>query len=236
VARSVLPAVLLVATSAALWRRRNDPFTRVLVAVSGLLVLAFLGAAAYWNQYNAHLAFPLAMLVGVGLGEAARRLPSWQTQPAFGLVAGVLVAIPGFVWVIDRRRDADAEQAARVAVLRKEPPAQLCAFEPHELVMADRWPAKLDGTMALVDSYGQMHARRRPICLGRSGLSGRSGAANGACSAGRVPEVGARVARPLATQRGEPGLAASRACRRPVVSTLSVATALRTRRAGTGRG
>ncbi len=65
-ARSTLPLVLLGTTSWGLWRRRADAFTRVLVIVSGLLVAAFLGAAAYWNQYNAHLAFPLAMRVGWG--------------------------------------------------------------------------------------------------------------------------------------------------------------------------
>lgn len=156
VTRSVLPLVSLGATSFALWRRRGDPFTRALVVVSLLLVVAFLGAAAYWNQYDAHLAFPLAMLCGVGVGEASRSMSSRFQHPFPALLLGVLVAIPGFIWVRDRRFHVDGELAARVAMLRKEPPGPLCAFEPHELVMADRWPAKLAGTPSLIDSYGQM--------------------------------------------------------------------------------
>jgi hypothetical protein len=156
VTRSVLPLVLLGATSFALWRRRSDPLTRALVFLSLLLVVAFLRAAAYWNQYDAHLAFPLAMLCGVGVGEAVRPLPSRLHHPVPSLLLGCLVAIPGFLWVRDRRFHVDGELTARVAMLRSAPGGPLCAFEPHELVMADRWPAKLVGAPSLIDSYGQM--------------------------------------------------------------------------------
>lgn len=156
VERSALPLVLLAATSWALWKRRGDAFTRLLVSVTALLVAAFLSAAAFWNQYDAHLAFPFAMLCGVGVGEASQRLPAWRAHPAVGLVVALLVAIPGFVWVLDRRHDADDAQPGRVARVKAEPPGPVCAFEPHELVMADRWPPRLEGTKTLVDSYGQM--------------------------------------------------------------------------------
>lgn len=156
VARSVVPLVLLAVSASALWRRRSDPFFRQLLAVALLLVVAFLSAAAFWNQYDAHLAFPLAMLCGVGVSERWSALPSRFAHPVAGLVAALLVAIPGFVWVRDRRFDRDDQQPGRVALIRAAPPGPMCAFEPHELVMADRWPAPLKGTKTLVDSYGQM--------------------------------------------------------------------------------
>jgi hypothetical protein len=156
VERSVLPVVLLTASATALWRRRRDPFLRQLVAVTVFLVAAFLGASAFWNQYDAHLAFPLAMLCGVGVSERWRGLPVRLARPWVGLVAALLVAVPGFIWVLDRRHDADGEQLRRVGLIRAAPPGPLCAFEPHELVLADRWPAALKGTPTLVDSYGQM--------------------------------------------------------------------------------
>lgn len=156
VARSVLPLMLLALTASALWRRRSDPFFRQLLAVTALLVVAFLGAAAYWSQYDAHLAFPLAMLCGVGVAERWSALAPRVSQPMAGVVAALLVAIPGFSWVRDRRFDADPQQSSRVALIRAAPPGPMCAFEPHELVMADRWPATLVGTKTLVDSYGQM--------------------------------------------------------------------------------
>jgi len=92
----------------------------------------------------------------VGLGEVSQRWPQWRAHPAVGVVAAVLVALPGFLWVLDRRHDADDAQPGRVALIKREGPGPLCAFEPHELVMADRWPVKLEGVSALVDSYGQM--------------------------------------------------------------------------------
>lgn len=156
VERSFLPAALLVATSWALWRRRGDPFTRLCAAVSALLVAAFLGAAAFWNQYDAHLAFPLAMLCGVGVGEVSQSLPQWRARWALGVVVSLLVGVPGFLWVLDRRRDVDDGQPKRVALVRGLPAGPVCAFEPHELVMADRWPPVLAGTKTLIDAYGQM--------------------------------------------------------------------------------
>jgi len=155
-ARSVLPLVLLALSASALWRRRSDPFFRQLLAVSLSLVGAFLGAAAFWNQYDAHLAFPLAMLCGAGVAERWNALAPRFGVPVVGLVVALLVAIPGFVWVRDRRFDRDERQPSRVALIRAAPSGPMCAFEPHELVMADRWPATLVGTKTLVDSYGQM--------------------------------------------------------------------------------
>jgi hypothetical protein len=156
VARSVLPLGLLAVSAGALWRRRADPFFRQLLAVSLLLVVAFLGAAAFWSQYDAHLAFPVAMLCGVGVSARWQLLPTRFMHPAVGLVAALLVAIPGFIWVRDRRFDRDDRQPGRVALIRAAPAGPMCAFEPHELVMADRWPATFVGTRTLVDSYGQM--------------------------------------------------------------------------------
>lgn len=156
VARSALPLLVLLASAPVFWARRHDVFTRQVLAVAALLVLAFLAAAAFWNQYDAHLAFPLALLCGVGLDGLLARLGGRLPAPALGLGLAVLVGVPGLVWVLDRRRDADDAQPSRVAMLKARPDGPLCAFEPHELVMADRWPARLEGTRTLVDSYGQM--------------------------------------------------------------------------------
>jgi hypothetical protein len=72
------------------------------------------------------------------------------------LALGVLCGLPGLSWVLDRRRDRDDEQAARVRLLAAQPKGPLCAFEVNELLMADRWPPALAGTRAMVDPYGQM--------------------------------------------------------------------------------
>lgn len=159
VTRSVLPLVLLLAGARTLWRRRDEPLVRLLVVVAALLVAAFVSAAAYWNQYNAHLAIPLAVLAGIA---SASFIPAvvdaHRARVVFGVLVAALVGVPGLVWVLDRRRDQDEEQIRRVARLKELIPkhAALCAFEPTELVMAGRTPAVLSTTRTLVDPYGQM--------------------------------------------------------------------------------
>jgi hypothetical protein len=156
VSRSVLPAVLLATGLPVFWWRRGDAFTRHLLWASALLVLAFLSASAFWNQYDAHLAFPLAMLAGLAVQGWLERAPAPLRAASVALLAGLLVGGPGLSWVIDRRRDRDDEQVARVAALRAEPSGDVCAFEVAELLMADRWPPRLSGVRTLVDPYGQM--------------------------------------------------------------------------------
>jgi hypothetical protein len=154
--RSVLPLVLLGVGLPVFWAQRRDAFTRHLVLVTVLLVAAFLSAAAFWNQYDSHLAFPVAMLAGIGLQGWLTRAPAQVHGAGVALALGVLCGLPGLSWVLDRRRDRDDEQAARVQRLAAQPPEPLCAFEVNELLMADRWPPALSGTRALVDPYGQM--------------------------------------------------------------------------------
>lgn len=157
VSRSVLPLGMLLPGLVVLWQRRGDVFTRLLAVVTVLLVAAFLSAAAYWNQYNAHLAFPVAMLCGLVAQGPARafspRVQAWLA-PALALA----VALPGLVWVVDRRHDIDEGQRDRRGPLREalSRPDAVCTFEPQELILADRWPPRLEGTRALVDGYGQM--------------------------------------------------------------------------------
>ncbi|MCU0697595.1 MAG: glycosyltransferase family 39 protein [Myxococcaceae bacterium] len=154
--RSVLPLALLVAGLPVFWWRRADVFTRHLILVAALLVAAFVSAAAFWNQYDAHLAFPVALLCGVAVQGWVDRAPTWARSAGVALLAGVLAGGPGLAWVLDRRRDRDDEQAERVRLLRAQPPGPVCAFEVNELLMADRWPPTLVGTRTLVDPYGQM--------------------------------------------------------------------------------
>lgn len=122
------------------------------------MTAAFLTAAAYWNQYNAHLAVPLAMLCGLGVDRGLRRIPVQKAVPLVALAAAGLVAVPGIVWVVDRRRDVDWDQRARVESLGRTlgHTEEACAFEVQELVMIDRWPPVLHGQRSLVDAYGQM--------------------------------------------------------------------------------
>ncbi|MDX2012138.1 MAG: glycosyltransferase family 39 protein [Myxococcaceae bacterium] len=154
--RSVLPLVLLGVGLPIFWTRRGDVFTRHLLIVGALLVAAFLSAAAFWNQYDAHLALPIAILCGVAVQGWVDRGPAWGRGAVVGVLAGVLAGGPGLSWVLDRRRDRDDDQAARVRLLAAQPQGPICAFEVNELLMADRWPPVLSGVRTLVDPYGQM--------------------------------------------------------------------------------
>jgi hypothetical protein len=155
-ARSYLPLVLLALGLPVFWWRRRDVFTRHLLLVAVLLIAAFLSAAAYWSQYNAHLAFPLAMLSGVAVHGWLERAPAFARSTWVAVVLGVLAGGRGFQWLMLVRKDADPKQAATVELLKREPPGPLCAFELNELLMADRWPTVLSGTRSLIDPYGQM--------------------------------------------------------------------------------
>jgi hypothetical protein len=152
VARSWLPLAALVVGAPALWWRRRDVFVQLVVLVLALVVAALLGASAYWNQYDAHLAVPFAMACGLAVDGVARRLLPGR-EVAVGLVAAVIAAAPGLVWVRAQRFHRDADQTARVAVLKAEQ-GVVCSFQPEELIMADHWPAVTAGG-ALVDPYGQ---------------------------------------------------------------------------------
>lgn len=157
-ARSPVPLVVLLLCAAPLLKRWKERAVG-LIALSTLgLVLSFLVAAAYWNQYNAHLAAPLAVLVGLGFGSWWRTR-SWTHRPwAMALAVALCAALvaPSLLNVLSRGHDRQPEQARRAATVRAQPGAKACAFEAFDLLLADRLPYVEPNDPTLVDSYGQM--------------------------------------------------------------------------------
>lgn len=150
VARSVVPIVTLAVTAPWLLKNAGTPVVRALGATFSLLVAAFMASAAWWNQYDAHLATVMAPLVGLGVGMT---LEAWRVRVrlAGAVVLGGLAAIPGVREVSRSFEMLDPDQTVRAhAIARVAPPdAAVCAFDVEDVLLANRWPSPP------VDSYGQ---------------------------------------------------------------------------------
>ncbi|PZR06975.1 MAG: hypothetical protein DI536_29340 [Archangium gephyra] len=143
VSHSLAGTLLLIAVTPFMW---FSPLRRLgfsALAVAALVVLALTTAAAYWNQYNSALACFVAVVIGVGLDGASRRLSNWV------LLAAVVVAAVWFPAAIERPGSRVAQRA--VADQLRGLSGQVCAFENYELLIADLSPARA----GLIDSYGQ---------------------------------------------------------------------------------
>jgi hypothetical protein len=145
VARSWAPIALLLTSGWWLFKERVQPLVRALAAAFALIVAAFLFAAAWWNQYDAHLAAAMAPLVGLGISLAIPR------PRLFMFMLLLLILIPGIRAVVMSHRDRDDAQVERSTRLmaRKQLKGRVCAFEPADAILADHWP------VAIFDSYGQ---------------------------------------------------------------------------------
>jgi 4-amino-4-deoxy-L-arabinose transferase-like glycosyltransferase len=136
------------AVGLAVWRRWRPGVERgATVWLAGLSVL-FIISAAYWDQYNAALAPPLALLVAY----AVHRATPWPRRQlallALAVLAGLLCARTAW-----RESRAQAGEPAAVTSLVRQLPADatVCSFEPAWLLAADRVPPV--GAFPPVDSY-----------------------------------------------------------------------------------
>jgi hypothetical protein len=147
VARTCVPAVLVLLTSPWLWKLRANPTVRALGIAFALFVGAFLSSAAWWNQYDTALAAVVAPLAGLGVGAFWGE--RWRPLLAFPLA--LVLSAPGLTYCIDRRHDEAPDQLQNARLVRDQtkPTERLCGFDAIDVVLAGRWPA------ALVDSYGQ---------------------------------------------------------------------------------
>lgn len=109
-----------------------------------MIVAAFLGAAAYWSQYNAHLALAQCGLAGAGFAALERFRWRWAV-----LAAAVWLAVQ-VPWPA-RTRDLLELRG----VLAAQPKCWF-AFEPAWSLAAGELPAHGDGAAVIVDSYGAM--------------------------------------------------------------------------------
>ncbi len=144
-ARSLDASVLtLVGLPFALVGRLRRLARRALLA-SVLLVIAFLLAPAWWNQYDAALAPFLVLVLGCGVHALAVRIGK------FGWVAGVvaLAMAARHVELAVQKPEPMDEQVKVAAAL----PPEACAFEIFEVLLADRPPVMTHPI--LIDSYGQ---------------------------------------------------------------------------------
>jgi len=139
-----LIALAAAALAARQWRERPSRFA---LTVCVLLLAAFLLAAAFWNSYVAHLALPLCLASGLGLGRTLphRGVTGW-------LIAALSLAcvVPGLQHVLSLRHLRDPAQQQRAKALeRHAKPA--CSFEVADVLLANQLPAN-----KLIDSYGAM--------------------------------------------------------------------------------
>jgi hypothetical protein len=120
-----------------------------------VLVASFVSGPAYWNQYNAHLALPWAVLVGLGVAEAARWATTDVRRRALA-AAFALALLPAGRELAFNRPRAQKDVLALNAALRELVPTGGCiyAFVPGLLFAGVRLPPV--GPPAVVDSYGAM--------------------------------------------------------------------------------
>ncbi len=110
---------------------------------------AFLASAAYWGQYNSHLAASETVLAGFAVAWFWKRVPRLDH---FALMAGaaLLLAFPSVRFSIldGRKRSSPAIAEA----IRREVPADQCvyAFEPADALAGGRMVS------AMPDPYGAM--------------------------------------------------------------------------------
>ena len=151
-------ALAVAGVALGLWRRRFGPAERVAAVWLGLLLVAFLSAAAYWDQYNAALAPSAALLAGF----ACSPLPAWfrRREPVAAaiVVAASLALILALVlglrtsWMESRTAGGEASLVA--TEIREHVPDDECvlSFEPGWVLGAGRLP-DTDGTFPPVDPY-----------------------------------------------------------------------------------
>lgn len=148
IARNPLPILLFIASLPMFWKHRAEPLIRMLMPVFVLVTGSFLTAAAFWNQYDAHLAAVLAPLAGLGAGLWSTSRERFDT---FGIVAALACAYPGTITLIARRHDAQPEQLrlAKVVATQTNRSDRVCGLDLNPALMGDRWPSPP------YDGYGQ---------------------------------------------------------------------------------
>ncbi|MHB8878461.1 MAG: glycosyltransferase family 39 protein [Myxococcaceae bacterium] len=130
-------------------------------AVWLLTLISFFMSAAYWSQYNSHLAASECVLAGLGAGAAWRLLST--RLPVRALSLGVPLLAAGLAFPSTRRCVLEArarapELLAFGRAVRALVPAREClfSFEPGWGLVAGHLPPHEPGAPALVDTYGAM--------------------------------------------------------------------------------
>ncbi len=111
------------------------------LGAAALVVVGFLSAAAYWNQYNSVLACFVVVAIGVGLDGASRRLSRW--------VVFMPLLVVGLWWRSAFGAPPSRVEQQQVTERLRAVDGEACAFEAFELLLANKQP------VVLVDAYGQ---------------------------------------------------------------------------------
>ncbi len=124
-----------------------------------LIATSFLGAATYWNQYDAFLA-PLQTVLA---GAAGAALWSFARRRGVGASVGaavimILFVVPSTRFAVLSTRDHDDKPAQFAVFARREISAQSClfSFEPAWALAAGRLPFHTPEQNPVVDPYASM--------------------------------------------------------------------------------
>jgi hypothetical protein len=160
----VATVMAVLGCSVALTVRRHDRLARVAVLWWPLLVVTFLSAATYWDQYNAALAPSMALLAACLASVVAPLLRGGSVvRVGGGLVAAVLLLVPAWslrsVWTESSVRATDLA-AVRDELNRTVPEGEcVVSFEPAWLLAANRLPQLEGNRFVAVDPYAAMLTR-----------------------------------------------------------------------------
>jgi Glycosyltransferase family 87 len=152
--------LVLGAVALGLWRRRFGVTERIASVWLGLLLIAFLTAAPYWDSSNAALAPSAALLAGF----VASPVPALLRRRGVGVAVALpvilmLIAAVGLgarqSWTESREaRVSGGESTLVAAEIRRYAPAQDCvlSYEPGFLLESARLPLA-DASFEAVDTY-----------------------------------------------------------------------------------
>jgi hypothetical protein len=129
---------------------------RVALLTTALTVAVLLASRGYWNQYNAQLAAPEALLAGFAYYPIARLRTAMGKFGAVGpVVTGVLLLLAVRSAYRTGRGQPPRDQIALVEAVRTTVPQGTCllVFEPQWAILADRFPSTCPGERPLIDPY-----------------------------------------------------------------------------------
>lgn len=154
--------VLAVATALVVAARVRTRAACLACAWAALVVLAFLASPTWWEQYDAHLVAPFALVCGLaahGVLQVVRAGPRHRRAPAVAMSVAAVALLCGFVLdaVRYRARHDDAVTQTAEEIRRLVPAgSSVIALDPSWLIAADRLPSVGHGRRFAVDPYGAL--------------------------------------------------------------------------------